>query len=173
MYRRQYKQPWKFTKPGIILLRDKAIIILEEGTHLTQNMPNIITDPEYGAKYGLPESIVFDQWFDIIDPMENSVPAKFRIETTSLADSLLLEYGLENEFPAITIDPVKGRTYYFSGDFTHANVPVWTSKFKGVEKLKRIFYSNKPEDTRRFFWLYYKPLIKGIFNDYYNSLQSK
>jgi hypothetical protein len=65
------------------------------------------------------------------------------------------------------------RTFYFSGDFTSTNIPVWTSRFVGVEKLKFLLYSSKPEDTRRFFWLYYKPLISGIFNDYYTSLGKK
>jgi hypothetical protein len=170
MYRKQYKKPWTFTKPGVVILRDKYIVVLEEGTTLTKALPEILTDSASCAKYNLPESVPFDHWFDIIDPLGNKVISKFKIGTSSLGDSLLVEYGLTNEFPAAIQDSVGQRTYYFSGDFTHTNIPAWTARFKGIDKLKGILYSKKPDDTRRFFWLYYKPLIKGIFNDYYNSL---
>jgi hypothetical protein len=173
MYRRQFKQPWKFKNEGIILLKDKAIMVLELGTQLKSGLPYIITDSANCAKYNVPSSVAFDHWFDIIDPMENNVISNFRIETTALGDSLLGEFGLTNTFPAAIQDPKQMRTYYFSGDFTDTSIPVWTSRFVGVEKLKFILYSSKPDDTRRFFWLYYKPLIKQIFNDYYTSLEKK
>jgi hypothetical protein len=173
MYRKQYKKPWTFNKQGIVLLRDKYILVLEEGTHLKNPMPYIITDSAYCTKYNIAESVAFDQWFDIINPLENNVISKFRIETTSLADSLLSNYGLSNEFPAVILEPLKQRTYYFSGDFCYTNIPSWTSRFMGVDKMKGFLYSKKPEDTRRFFWLYYKPLIESIFNDYFNSMSAK
>jgi hypothetical protein len=91
-----------------------------------------------------------------------------------MADSLLADYGLTNEFPAAIMDPVAQRTFYFSGDFCNVNIPYWTSRFMGVDKMKGLLYSPKKEDdVRRFFWLYYKPLIEGIFGDYYTSLSAK
>jgi hypothetical protein len=78
--------------------------------------------------------------------------------------------SLLSQFPAVIQDSVSQRVYYFSGDFANSNVPYWTSRFKGVGKLKGILYSDKPEDGRRFFWLYYKPLINSIFTEYYDSL---
>jgi hypothetical protein len=84
----------------------------------------------------------------------------------------LANYGLDNEFPAVVQDSTQ-RIYYFSGDFCYLDIPSWTSRFKGVDKLHFLLYSKKPDDTRRFFWLYYKPLIEGIFTDYYNSLSAK
>ena len=171
IYRKQYKKQWGFTRPGIILLKDKAIIVLEEGTDLKNPLPEIITEPEFAEKWNLAGSVPFDHWFDIIDPMLNTVISKFSIPTTAMGDSLLSFNGLTNEFPAVIQDPVAQRTYYFSGDFAHADIPMWTSMFVGVDKLKGMFYSKKTDDPRRFFWLYYKPLIKGIFNDYYTSLK--
>jgi hypothetical protein len=173
MYRKQYKMPWNFTKSGIVILKEKVIVVLEEGVHLKNAMPHILTDSAYTRKYGVPSSVAFDKWFDIIDPLKNNVVSKFNIETTALGDTLLLNNGLSNEFPAVVQEPVTQRIYYFSGDFANANIPVWTSRFKGVDKLKGLLYSDKPDDTRRFFWLYYKPLIKGIFTDYYNSMAKK
>jgi hypothetical protein len=170
MYRKQYKKPWIFTKPGVVILKEKDIVVLEEGTTIKNALPRIVTDETYSKKYGVVESVAFDQWFDIIDPMQNKIISKFKLETTSLGDTLLTTNGLMNEFPAVVQDPASERIYYFSGDFATYNVPFCTARFKGIEKLKGIFYSDKPDDTRRFFWLYYRPLINGIFNDYYTSL---
>lgn len=173
MYRKQFRKPWTFTKPGVVILREKDIIVLEEGIHLKKAMPQIVTDTLYCSKYGVLKSVAFDSWFDIIDPLANNVISKFHFETTALGDTLLHSNDLENEFPAVVQDAVSNRVYYFSGDFANADISMWTSRFKGIDKLKGILYSEKPEDTRRFFWLYYKPLINGIFTDYYNSINKK
>jgi hypothetical protein len=173
MYRKQYMKPWNFTKPGVVLLKEKELIVLEEGVHLKNAMPHIHSDSIFAAKWGLPSSVAFDKWFDIIDPLASKVISKFKLETTSIGDTLLLGNNLSNEFPAVIQDAVTQRTYYFSGDFANTDVPVWTSRFKGVDKLKGILYSDKPDDIRRFFWLYYKPLISGIFSDYYDSINKK
>jgi hypothetical protein len=173
LYRKQYKQPWKFTKPGIVLLKDKNIIVLELGTQLTSAQPVIVTNDSYSEKYGVVNSVVFENWFDIIDPKENNVVSEFKLATTAVGDTLLTENGLSNSFPAVVQEKVSNRTYYFSGDFAANDVPIWTSRFKGVDKLKGILYSDKQEDPRRFFWLYYKPLLNGILTDYYNSINTK
>jgi len=171
MYRKEYKKPWKFTKAGIVILKEKDIVVLEEGIHLKNSLPQIITDESSAKKYGVLSKVAFDQWFDIIDPLQNKVISKFKIETTPEGDTLLSSNGLMSEFPAVVQEPVAQRIYYFSGDFATYDIPFWTARLKGVDKLKVIFYSDKPEDTRRFFWLYYKPLINGIFSDYYASLK--
>lgn len=171
MYRRQYRKPWTFNKPGVVLVRDRSIVVLEEGTHLNNSIPYIYSDSAFVAKWNIVESVAFYEWFDIIDPMETNVISMFRLETTPVGDSLLAGYGLSSDFPAAVQNSTAPNTFYFSGDFTTANIPMWTARFKGVEKLRPFLYSKKPEDERRFFWLYYKPLIIGVFNDYYNSLQ--
>ena len=41
MYRKEYKKPWKFTKAGIVILKEKDIVVLEEGIHLkNSSAPN-------------------------------------------------------------------------------------------------------------------------------------
>jgi len=173
MYRKEYKQPWKFTKPGIVLLSDKNIIVLEEGTHLKNAMPHIITDTANCQRYGVPSSVAFTNWFDIIDPVANEVVSKFELETTSIGDTLLGSQMLKSVFPAVVLDPINRRTYYFSGDFAANKVIYCSSRIKGFDKLKLFLYSDKPDDPRRFFWLYYKPLLNSIFNEYYATLNSR
>jgi hypothetical protein len=173
IYRKEYKKPWKFTKAGIVILKEKDIVVLEEGTHLKNPMPHIITDDASAKKFGVIQMVAFDQWFDIIEPLQNKVVSKFKLDTTPLGDTLLSGNSLSNEFPAVVQEPSSQRIYYFSGDFATYDLPFCASRFKNVDKLKGIFYSDKVDDTRRFFWLYYKPLINVIFNDYYASLNKK
>jgi hypothetical protein len=173
MYRKEYRRPWAFTKPGVVFITDRDIIVLEEGTHLKSALPLISTDSVYRAMYGISENVGFEGWFDVIDPLKNKVISTFNLETTPAGDTLLNENFLSKQFPAVITDTLNQRTYYFSGDFATNKVPYWTVRFSGVDKLKGILYSDKPNDGRRFFWLYYKPLINGIFTDYYNSLKAK
>lgn len=173
MYRKQYKKPWLFSKSGVVILKEKEIIVLEEGTHLKSSMPHIITNEENCNKYNVTSAVAFDQWFDIIDPLKNEVISKFKLDATAKGDSLLMNNFLSSEFPAVVKDPVTSSIYYFSGDFAHTDIPVWTSRFLGVHKLKGLLYSEKPDDLRRFFWLYYRPLVNGIFTEYYESKVKK
>lgn len=173
MYRREHKQPWTFKNPGIIIVNQKNVIVLEEGTHLDNPMPYIVCDNGTCEKYGVASSVAFDKWFDIIDPVECNVLASYQLHTTAAGDTLLSNYSLSNRFPAVTQDGVSPNVYYFAGDFAYNDKPYWTSMFMGVDRLKGIIYSEKPDDPRRFFWLFYKPLVSTIFNDYYASLNNK
>ena len=97
-------------------------------------MPNILTDPESAQNGTFMETITFDKWFNIINPLENNVISRFNIATLSQGDTLLVEFGLYNEFPAVIQEQVTQRTFYFSGDFAlqifhcgHPVSPVWKS----------------------------------------------
>ena len=169
MYRKQYGEPWKFNKSGIVILNERDIIVLEEGVHLSNSLPRIITDETYSQKYNLASSVAFDQWFDIVDPLQSEVISNFKLETTALGDTLLQSNSITSVFPAVIKDVETDHVYYFSGDFTHAKVPMWSSRLIGGMSLKGISYSEKPDDARRFFWLYYRPLINGIFTEYYEA----
>lgn len=173
MYRKQFRKPWTFTKPGVVLVRDRSIIVLEEGNQLKNAIPYIVSDSSFVRKWKIAPSVAFYNWFDINDPIATNVISRFNLSTTPIGDSLLADYGLNKVFPAVIQNPAASNTYYFAGDFTTTDIPVWTARFKGVEKLRSLLYSKKPEDERRFFWLYYKPLVSGIFDDYYNSLKGK
>ena len=69
IYRKDYNKPWTFKKAGIVILKEKDIIVLEEGTHLKNAMLRIITDSANCRKFNVSSSVVFDKWFDIIDPL--------------------------------------------------------------------------------------------------------
>lgn len=173
LYRKANHKPWTFTKPGVVFLNDKNIIVLEEGNQLVSALPLIKTDSVFRAKYKIQDNVGFQGWFDIIDPLKCKVISTFNIETTTVGDTILFQNFLSKQFPAVITDTTNQRSYYFSGDFATNNVPYWISRFKGIEKLKGLLYTDKPGDSRNFFWLYYKPLITGIFGDYYKTLKKK
>jgi hypothetical protein len=173
MYRKEYRKPWTFTKPGVVFIKNNEIVVLEEGPLLKSGLPIIKTDSVYRSKYGIANNVPFEGWFDVIDPLKTKVVSTFNIETTPAGDTLLFENFLSKQFPAVITDTLNQRTYYFSGDFASNQVPYWGVRFQGIEKLKGIFYSDRQNDPRRFFWLYYRPLILGIFNEYYDSIKAK
>lgn len=173
MYRKEYNRPWTFTGPGVVLLSNKNIIVLEQETHLKNAMPFILTDSVNCEKYGVAPVVAFTNWFDIIDPIHNDVVSKFRLETNELGDSLLDDHMLRNEFPAVIVEPSNRRTYYFSGDFAANKINYCSSKFKDIDKFRIFLYSDKSNDPRRFYWLYYKPLMNSILNNYYSSLSQR
>ena len=174
LYRKQYGEPWSFTKPGVVLLKENSIIVLEEGTHLTSAMPVITTTDTYAGKYNLPPSVTFANSFDIIDPGQNTVVSSFNLRTTPAGDTLLITNELQATFPAVVQEPTNGHTYYFSGDFANNDIPFWTARLKNMDKIaKTFFYSENENDGKRFYWLYYKPLITSIFNEYRATIPEK
>jgi hypothetical protein len=167
LYRKQYREPWAFTKPGVVLLKENSIIVLEEGRHLSSALPQITTSETYASQFNVPQEVAFTNSFDIIDPGQNSVVSEFVLKTTPAGDSLLADNSLKAVFPAVTLEPLVQRTYYFSGDFANNDVPIWTARFKNFQKGgKALLYSDNEDDPRRFFWLFYKPLITSIFTEY-------
>jgi hypothetical protein len=174
LYRKQNQKPWTFSRPGVVLLNENNILVLEEGRHLTSPMPVITTASPFTEKYNLPLLITFANSFDIIDPGKNTVVSYFKLNTTPEGDTLLTENDLTSVFPAVVQDPEKGRTFYFSGDFANNDVPFWTSRFMNMDKkAKMLLYSENENDGKRFFWMYYKPLITGIFSEYQATLPGK
>jgi hypothetical protein len=169
LYRKQYLEPWTFTKPGVVLLKENSIIVLEEGKHLTSARPVITTDEANAVKYGLPSTVTFEKSFDVINPGQTNIISTFILRTTAAGDTLLAVNNLQAAFPAVVQGPGEENTYYFTGDFANNEIPFWTSRFKGIEKIKGPLFSDNPEDGKRFFWLYYRPLLNGIFTEYYTS----
>jgi len=173
LYRKQYLEPWTFTNPGVVLLKENSIIVLEEGKHLATALPLITTSETAAARLSVAPAVTFVSSFDVINPGQNDVISYFNLRTTPAGDTLLAVNDLQASFPAVVQEPGNGNTYYFSGDFSNNKIPFWTSRFKGMDKMNRLLYTDDPEDSERFFWLYYKPLIKGLFNEYYAASSGK
>jgi len=173
MHDKKYRKEWELEGAGIVFLKGESdIVILEEGKHLKSAVPYIETDPDIAEKYGVAEKVPFYGPFDVIDPKDNSVVSSFSFDVTEEgADILDKRVMISPRIPAVIRDTVTGNSIYLSGDFSTSQIQPWTACFGSLNILKGLLYSKEDiADSRRFFWLYYKPLLGTIFDDYYNTL---
>jgi len=173
LYRKKARAAWPYKNAGIVLLKgENDILVLEEGTHLENAVPFIVTDPEKAVNYKVAVQVAFDKPFDIIDPINNEVLSSFKLMTTEEGELLLDKHFLSNEFPAVIVNPGDVRSVYFCGDFATSNLPPWTASFGSLKILQKLLYKDDDmNDTRRFFWQYYKPLLTGMLNDYHTVIE--
>lgn len=174
-YKKNHNNQWPFKKAGIAFVNDKEqVVILEEGVHLIDPLPYIITD-EYGIEnFSLPKKIKYPFWFDVInsDQTVNETVSSFEINTTEEGLAEMKKYGIPTNFPAVTRHKNKGYSFfYFSGDFSDNPVHLTSSYFKGIGYFQGLFYNKRnPMERESFFWEFYRPLLSEILNKYSSSL---
>lgn len=176
LYKKKHKGQWPFKKGGIVFVNsDDRILILEDGTHLQQALPQIITGEEGRLHYGLPATMHYSFWFDVIKPnvRMNHVISQFKIDVNDAGFYEMAKYGLSPVFPAITAHTnTDYRFFYFSADFADNPIRLTTSYFKGMPHFNSFLYNRRdPLDRNGFFWKIYQPLVTTILNDYYATGQ--
>lgn len=176
-YKKGHSGAWPFKKSGIALIHaDDRVVILENETHLEKELPYIVATEEGKAHYGLPEQMKYAFWFDILtaDSSFNHSLASYRIDVNENGKKELTENGIPAVFPAITVHINKDyRFFYFSGDFCDNPISLSTAYFKGIPFFKSFMYNKRdPQERKSFFWLFYRPLVTKILNDYYKTLQT-
>lgn len=168
-YERQYKLPWAYRDPGIIMVHlDGNVVVLEAGTYLADPIPAIVTEEELASYYGVPRTIPYPFWFDVTFPDErNGIVSKFVIGTNQYGDSLLAFYRLPREFPAVIQSRQPPLFYYFCMDASDNPIPPdFLASFKGIEWFDWFFYdASDLTDRRRFFWKYYFPMMSQILEE--------
>lgn len=173
-YIREHNNQWPFKKSGVALVSDKdEIVILEAETHLGEPVPHIITGNKGQSIYGLPASMKYAFWFDVMQPDSsiNEVIAHFKVDANEAGLKLLKEKNIPSTFPAITRHVGKDyKFYYFSADFCDNPVGMGSSYFRGISFFKFFFYdSSDPMERKSFFWNYYRPLMSNIMDDLYRG----
>lgn len=175
-YQRTHKNQWPFKKSGIALIHagNDQVVILENETHLQRALPFIYSTKKAMDHYGIPESIKYSFWFDIIsvDHKQNEVLSNFDISVNNNGAKELAKYNIPQRFPAITAHLNNDyRFFYFSADFCDNPVSLNSSYFKGIGYFKWMMYTRgEPLERKSFFWNLYRPLLITILNDYYRSL---
>lgn len=170
-YKKQYNGHWPFTQSGIVFVRnDDRIVILENQTHLDNDLPIIVTNPDYIKPYGLPKTIEYSFWFDICSAgPKNDIISEYHIESNPKGDSTLNLWNIPKVFPAVIKRNQDYPYYYFAGDFSDNNISMKTSYYKYIEKVDFLFFDSKIDDRNEFFWIYYRPLMSKILKDYYKQ----
>lgn len=175
-YQRTHNNQWPFKKSGIAFIHagNDQVVILENETHLKRALPFIYSTKKGVDHYGIPESIKYSFWFDIIsvDYKQNEVFSNFDISVNTHGEKELAKYNIPNRFPAVTAHLANDyRFFYFSADFCDNPVSLNSSYFKGVGYFKWLMYTRgEPLERKSFFWKLYRPLLTTILNDYYRSL---
>ena len=177
-YLAQNNHQWPFTKPGVAFVSDKdEVVILEEGTHLEDPLPHIITTPSARDEYDLPSRIKYSFWFDVVaaDTTVNTIAAEFLLQPNRAGATLLMNHGIPASFPAVLQH--KGtdyQFYYFCADFCDNPVPMLASYFKGIPFFRFLFFDESDAMERKsFFWKYYRPLLTKILKEHYKVADGK
>ncbi|MFC1729726.1 hypothetical protein ACFL6I_05260 [candidate division KSB1 bacterium] len=173
-YMEQHNNEWPFTKAGIVFVYEyEHIFILENETHLTNEIPLIHTGTYGQEKYNLPQEFTYPYWIDITRSLDSSNReiSTHEVMTNSKGDSILAHYNVPHSFPAVMEHLDNYRFYYFAGDFCDNIIPPISAYFRGVTHLKRwLVDRNDYRKRSAFFWNYYYPMMEVIMNDYYKSL---
>lgn len=175
-YKIRHNGAWPFTKSGIALVHsDDRIVVLENETHLNNELPYIYSSEEGQHHYGLPDKSSYSFWFDVVipDTTFNHVISRFEIDVNENGKKELDRNGLPASFPAITAHLSRDyRFFYFSADFADNPISLTSSYFKGVPYCKWLMFNNRePLERKAFFWKIYQPLVTTILNDYYQTIK--
>jgi len=167
LYKSQNQGKWPFTSAGVVLIHKYGtIVVLDDQKHLKKGMPVIHTKPRIARQYNLPDTIPYSNWFDIMQTdSAGQVLASFKLKTTASGDSLLENYRMQADFPAIIHHGGDHRFYYFAGDFSHNDISTATSYFEGARLIDFLFHRQDQSSSTYFFWRYYRPLIRGILKE--------
>lgn len=174
-YKRTHNNSWPFTKSGIAFINAEFdnVVILENGTHLNNELPFIHSTEEGVKHYGMPDKIKYSFWFDIIKVNKNynHIVSQFKIDINQEGRKELNKYNIPSEFPAITAHVNNDyRFFYFSADFCDNPITLTSSYFKGIGFFKWMMYTSRdPLERKSFFWNLYRPLVTTILNDYHSS----
>ena len=177
-YMDQNNGQWPFKKSGLAYVRnDDKIVILENDTHLDKELPVIISNAEGQDYYGLPEKYKYAYWFEINTANDSLTRTISTFETYPNAAGLkvLQENGIPVTFPAVCIHKdTSYQFFYFSADFCDNPITLGASYFRGIKYFQWLLFNSKdPIERKSFFWVFYRPLVTRILNDYYKSLGRK
>ena len=165
LYESQHLGVWPSEGSGIILISNDGLLeILEKGKHLNNPIPTIETSTEAVKRFRLAESILFEQWFEIVSSGENIVHSNYSLDVTEQGQEVLQKIGLTNEFPTI----IEGKSlnfFYFCGDFSENPAQMWTAKLAGGKWLNHFLTRFGSTNKAKFFRRYYTPLIESIISE--------
>ena len=173
LYMEQNNNQWPFKNAGIVLIHKFGTVsILEQGTHLTQEIPFIISKQETIDRFSVPEQVHYSQWFDIsFSTDQNNILANFKFHVNEKGDSILRSYNLKPIFPAVIEHTGDYTFYYFGGDFADNRINSKTAFFEGYHNCVSMFNGSNYNSTQKFYWSYYVPMMTKILDDYYQKLE--
>lgn len=159
---KQYGE-WPHRKSGIAFVRDDdRVVILEDSTHLENDLPFIITPKQYAKEYGIIKRIKYPFWFDIVKADTSlTVASHYELYPNWRGKELLRKWNIPEQFPALIYSENK-LYYYMAGDFSDNPITYGSSYFRGFHCIAGLTYQDQKQERQRFFWKYYRPLLTKI-----------
>lgn len=164
LYENQHSESWPTDGSGIVLLHnDSHIEVLLLDADLLEALPSIEASTEGQQNYGLPATIPYTGWFEVMKPGEGAVcPASFVLLPTEQGAQLLQQLGLPQRFPAIIQAAANSPTFYFCADFAENPTAPFCSKLRGGLLLNSLLNGHEAH----FFQNFYAPLMQHIIELY-------
>ena len=173
-YIEQHGGIWPFSKAGIVFAHtDGRVEVLEIEKDLKVEIPYIYTSDYGRKKFGLTKKVHYPFWFDISLPLNDSnlVVSSFKIEPTARGDSILKAHKIPKRFPALMESTGPSPYFYFGADFSDNPILFRSAYFAGSGNLDFLFYDQTLLRREKFFYKYYRPLLKKILKDYYKEIK--
>jgi len=170
----QHEGPWPFEDAGIVFAHeDGTVEVLEDKKDLNVKIPYIYSSDYGRKKYGLIKKVHYPFWFDISVPVNDSnlVVSSFLIEPTNRGDSILKANNIPHRFPALMQSTGSSPYFYFGADFSDNPILFRSAYFAGSGLVDFLFYDQTLLRREKFFFTYYRPLLKNILKDYYKEIK--
>lgn len=165
-YLNQNNGVWPYSKSGIILYNQWAVVVvLEDKNQLSYPVPKIVSSPSVVNTYNLIDTVDYCQWFELTycKKERTNILSNFKITCTAKGDSILDLYNIPNVFPALYQSKSHLKEYYLAGSFSHGQVNPLRSKFKFTGYLDHFLDNNDASiQTNKYIWKYYIPLLQSI-----------
>lgn len=169
MYEKQEGVEWQFSGPGIILVSDEKIIILEQKSDFeSKNLLQIHINEDYKKEFRGCEKVNFYNWFEIVEPVGDSeVIASFEFDVNATGMEKLKGVLKSPKFAAISRKTTEGKApiYYFAGDFNDYVSKENYNGFLFADRVYRWLAYDRQGDISNFFWNFYNPLTVKILSD--------
>ena len=167
-WKAHHEKEWDFAGPGFIITHpDTRLLVLEEGKDVESRGLGIeVTLPDDPLMEAITSRVPFFYWFDIVTPEKGAeVLAEYQFRLTPEGGKKLQEFSIPETFPAVLRASRSPLRIYFAGDFSDNPINPGPYFFYGWPQIRRILCcggDNKAQN--RFFWSFYVPLIKNLFN---------
>ena len=179
-YERIHEQPWEFSGPGWVILKDdSAIEVLEVGTHVARKGLLLSVTQDHPWTRNVRDQVAYPYWFDVleVDP-ETKTLMQYEWDLTPEGEAVLAKHQLPIRFPAVTYratnahdspygspNPRTGHAVYFAGDFADNPLPTTSVPLAGYTSLRQSgeAFPIAPSGPA-FFWRVYTPLMKNILD---------
>lgn len=167
MYQEKYGEKWLFTGPGLLLVGNGDIVVLEEKTCFnSKNLLNISIAGNYKKEFGK-HSLNYYNWFELIEPgYGTEVLASYTFNLNATGMEKFSKISDENVFAAVTrstsgVSP----SYYFAGDFNDYVSDMQLSNFCFADTFFSLISFDRDGDVKNFYWNFYVPLMDKILDD--------